>query len=444
MIDGEHELSAALIAFLRSPKLAEVVCSISGTVHVRFAPKTAAATGRLISCSLSTFNTLLNEMAAPAHLTEAEMRLALQLVSGLELVDAAKLDGVGYETKRSHLKAVMQKLGVSRQRSVIAVIMTAVLAVLLETVEAKSGQVDRIDVFLGRFGREQFRAGRVVAKSGGIHRYIEMGAPNGAPIVALHPAMLVLPSSKVVARAVELNLRIIIPLRPGTVSTDPAGSDFYAHTDLVLEGIDACIDLWCPSGAHVISFLNADFFAVRYAHSRPNKVKSLSLVASVQRMPPKGASRLRDAILKFALRDRSTFRMLLRGLAQRLTSVERFISFSRFVYKEGSSDRRMLELQLEEPDKAEAMYCALMASQSSFIHDISALTEPLQQWLTSVRVPIVFYHGDDDKFHPVAKVRSIVDRLDSAQLVEIRDCGQLVDNQALNEVLNDFANRSGE
>ena len=60
-------------------------------------------------------------------LTPAEARLAIRLVNGLSLDEAAISLGVSRNTAKSHLRAVFSKTGVTRQPQLIQLILNSVV-----------------------------------------------------------------------------------------------------------------------------------------------------------------------------------------------------------------------------------------------------------------------------------------------------------------------------
>src|SRR5678815_4216679 len=50
------------------------------------------------------------------------------------------------------------------------------------------------------------------------------------------------------------------------------------------------------------------------------------------------------------------------------------------------------------------------------------------EFLTSVRKPILFIHGDQDEFGAVENVRKLVDQIPGAELVVFVSCGRVVDD----------------
>jgi len=62
--------------------------------------------GRLLILGLELLDAVVRELYPNAYLTRSELRTLVQLTTGLTLQEAATVDKVSYETKRSQVKAV--------------------------------------------------------------------------------------------------------------------------------------------------------------------------------------------------------------------------------------------------------------------------------------------------------------------------------------------------
>lgn len=78
---------------------------------------------RGIAVDFNLFAEVTGLFNSAANLTLAETRTLFQLVAGINLRSAARLDKVAYETKRSHLKSAAEKLGCVGQKDLLRKIM---------------------------------------------------------------------------------------------------------------------------------------------------------------------------------------------------------------------------------------------------------------------------------------------------------------------------------
>jgi len=135
------------------------------------------------------------------QLTPSEKHFVYQLVTGLSPAQAAKLDGVSVETKRSHLKRAMSKLGCSTQSDVVRMMFSQMIHVLY-LCEAETAQNRVIETFTMQHLGEGVRLSSHRLPSGQLQRVWEMG---------------------------PLGLRLVIPVRSGYL-------DEQTHTETLHEG----------------------------------------------------------------------------------------------------------------------------------------------------------------------------------------------------------------
>ena len=435
-IDAEGQLNSpedvngeALEAFLLNADPALVALLSHGCVYLRLAPAQNVGEGTLFSCGLDTFETWLNQISIGPKLTNAEKRLAIQLLCGQDLADAAKMDGVSYETKRAHLKAVTSKLGVSKQKEVISALLVPIFGKLLYEPSQDNDYEILVD-FLGRFSASSVRMARVVDKQNRIHRMVEFGSSNGKPIIVLHSPIVIVPDTKAIEALCRRGLRLICPLRPGAISDAQASRSFDVHLHAVLDGIEACVDLSCPNGAHILSMLNADYYAVQFAMRTPEKVKSLNIVASVRRRRVEGRSKMRHHLTKFAFRDPTIFRLILKSIMLRCRTKEQLEGVMHFAYPKGTADRKLIE-GLATPSKSQAIFEAARQSMSSITHDLYTWALPFDQHLASADVPMTFFHGDKEYYHPIEELTANLRRAGKSPAINLPGCGQVVDGEHL-------------
>lgn len=148
------------------------------------------------------------------QLTPAEKRLVYQLVTGISLAQAAALDEVSVETKRSHLKRAMGKLGCSTQSNVMRMMFSQMIH-LLYLCEADTAQNRVIETFTMKHLGNGVRLSSHRLPSGQLQRVWEMGPTGGKPLLVLHGYLfpfLLLNAEPALER---LGLRLIIPVRCG-------------------------------------------------------------------------------------------------------------------------------------------------------------------------------------------------------------------------------------
>jgi len=122
----------AALGLARRPDGAELVGSDGHRLNVKAMPVRIAAARYLAprGCTLLIFSEpvasrgdTLREIGDRYRLTRAELRLALHLLDGIGLRDAAARCGIGYGTARGYLKILFQKTGTHRQAELVALLL---------------------------------------------------------------------------------------------------------------------------------------------------------------------------------------------------------------------------------------------------------------------------------------------------------------------------------
>jgi DNA-binding CsgD family transcriptional regulator len=107
-----------------------LICSADRERFTLFLPDTISTIGaaarpnvRGFLIDIAVFTRILISFQVDSHLTEAERRVAFQLLAGISLREAATLDGVGLETKRAQIKSATAKMQCSGQIELVRLLM---------------------------------------------------------------------------------------------------------------------------------------------------------------------------------------------------------------------------------------------------------------------------------------------------------------------------------
>lgn len=206
-------------------------------------------------------------------LTPAETRLAARLKDGLTLKEAAEDLGVSLNTVRNQLRAVFEKMGLSRQSDLVrALAQLGALTSSLQpapaiTVRAtESGAQDTAPPVLSH----RLPDGRNLA-------YRDYGDPGGRPCLLFHQGLgssLLPRGSDALAR--DLGLRILVAERPGTGRSDPPA-------DLSFAGVAADMRHLTDTLGHgrvrVAAFMYGAPFALAYASAMGRQVDHVLLAS---------------------------------------------------------------------------------------------------------------------------------------------------------------------
>ncbi len=187
------------------------------------------------------FGEIVDMFNAGSNLTTAEKRSLFQLVGGLELREAARIDGVTYETKRSLIKVCCEKLDCSGQKDLVRKLVGQ-LTHLMSVSDTHFQHGDPAIVFAEKYLNNDMTLVVRRDNSGGSLRYLVGGPKDGRPVVLVHGMMF-----PVILRGVgefldRHNIRLYVPLRPGYLEAKPLAL-LMSEEDIVEKALDEIIQL---------------------------------------------------------------------------------------------------------------------------------------------------------------------------------------------------------
>jgi pimeloyl-ACP methyl ester carboxylesterase len=174
--------------------------------------------------------------------------------------------GIAVSTARSHLKHVFAKTGTSKQAELVKMVLTNP-TLTVSDVKAESSREDRNCLL------KKLPSGRTIS-------YAESGCPNGRPVLMCHPILssrLIMPENQSILE--ELNIRLIVPDRPGFGFTSPAAT---CHSiDQWLEDMHYFIPQINASGCSLLGYSSGGAYAMALAATSPQLIDKLCLVSSI-------------------------------------------------------------------------------------------------------------------------------------------------------------------
>lgn len=203
------------------------------------APGAGEASSAIIFPAVEATDRLWANLRESFGLTPAETRLAARLKDGLTLKEAAGELGVTINTVRNQLRAIFEKVGLSRQSDLIrALTQLSSLATSLKDTRGALGPAISATERGAVQNAPELRLLRLADGRGLAWR--EYGDPSGRPVLVVHQGLgcSVLPrGSDALAR--DLGLRLICPERPGAGRSDPLPQFSY---DAVAADMVALVD----------------------------------------------------------------------------------------------------------------------------------------------------------------------------------------------------------
>jgi len=238
--------------------------------------------------------------------------------------------------------------------------------------------------------------------------YAECGAADGQPIIYCHGV----PSSRVEAElnvdrgvVAALGLRVIVPDRPGIGLSD------YQRGRRIVDWPDDVFDLAGALGLQrfvVIGSSGGAPYAVACGAAMPDRVRAVGLLGGIAPLDAPGIMASMSAPLRMMFRLArhapallgALYRLNLRAIGR---SGDR--ASQRMAAWAPAPDRKLLE----RPEIARGFTAcfaeACRQGTRGAVHDVKLIASPWNLDLAAVRVPVVLWHGEQDRNVPVISGR---------------------------------------
>ncbi|MFK7876488.1 MAG: alpha/beta fold hydrolase [Paracoccaceae bacterium] len=355
----------------------------------------------------STLRSVLHD-GSHADLTDAEFRLALSVLQGFDLKQAARADGTGYETKRSQFKSLSGKLGLSGQSEVVRTLTIRMMQGLTHLAQPKS-RVE-LDSYAATYFPPQVRRLNIISSDGHIVPVIEYGPVIGTPLIVLHPMFFPPIGPQEIAQAEELGVRLIWPLRPGLLDPEAPILSSSTHLAVSKNGLLAVLDQLVGQSAPVLAFVSSGAVATRAAMERPDLVQSISFIATCYSSGRSSFSTpyFGAELAELALRNEAIMTRTAAALSKYVSSDQRFRRMFENIFRGSPRDSEHVVTEFDGPDKGERLRSVTLKSPESIKQDFFNQTQFRWSEVSDLNIPRRFYHGADDSIHPPDKFEKIL------------------------------------
>ncbi len=410
-----------------------VTCNEDGTRFTLFLPDRvstpqAAPVPRIrgFIVDFQVFKKIHLTFQSESRLTDAEMRVAFQLLAGITLRHAASLDDVTVETKRAQIKTAAAKMQCSGQLDLVRLLMGQ-LSIISVIADDEMRHASFAETFISeKLGRD---ARLVVERlgNGQILRCVEAGPADGIPVVVLHGMMFGMLLSGAAEHLKTEGLRLLMPLRRGYLDARPM-LDLAAGDSLVEESykdLNLFLERRAMKDVTLLGHSLGAVLALHYARRFPERLSQLVLLSA----NTAGADTERDSYADILY---GGYKTLGEG-----TSLSRAITleFSRH-YPDQATAKTMLDRMfnaspadlsamegLETATPVHAWFPDLYRSSVAGISDDydfvmgARLPEPITQ------ITARFIHGTEDPLTPVGTIRTLVEKHSPADISTISGAG---------------------
>ena len=355
---------------------------------------------KAISVPKDAIRTFMREKVDNKALSEAEFSLMIDLCAGLSIGDSARAADLAVETRRKQLKSAFRKLqtgGQAESISLIARLLNEFSAELTASFSIDSTGWDSYTQFLPkgvRYGTIQHAKNPV--------RYLDIGPPDGRPVLVLHPMLFPHLDDVDVALFHELGWRTLWPVRPGCLEGPRhAQQGWHAHCRQAVEGIRAVHDMAGGAPAPIIALVSSAAYAAAYSEDAKDRVSRIDFIATCFSAGRHRLSNLYplDGVLRLLHQNSRVALATIQHLAASLSKRERFEAAARLIFGDCAPDVAQLELDFGTQFRAERFRHAVSHSIDTMRLDY--MSQIHFSWRRAAALPMrkQFWHGSDDGVH---------------------------------------------
>lgn len=402
---------------------------------------------RLISVDPSSAKEMFHDVFPDIELSNAEIRVLMQLLSGLTLKEAAKNDNVSYETKRSQFKSLSLRTGFNSQGEVIRNALLVLNAHILQGIS--ENQINRNDsdgieqIFLDQFYKSIFRLHKIFTPTGRINRVLEAGPVTGTPVVFVHSQTLPPPSQINTAWLIKKNIRLFIPLREGMLEENGKMTSSKEHVKNATDDLINTIEVFCGGKAKVVAQSSGVAYCVNLAKIRPELISQMTLSAPAYL--GKYENSLVDSLVKsfFNIASQNNFilEQIYAKYLKKMSTKSGLHNILYSAYKKSPKDMELLESILSTSQGYRWLRKSYELSKYSVINDVLLGSQDVWKDVENVKTEVLFVHGKKDPINSAAHAKTIQKRFPNSKFVLLVEDGQSL---FLNRFSDIISNNQGE
>lgn len=388
-------------------------------------------TYRLVFVSRSNFSRVLDDAFAQSHFSDAEVQLLMQLLSGHSIRTAADADGVAYETKRSQFKSLSTRAGFGNQNEAIRKTLLALTSRSLDTLGVFLGNVvdhsDETLKFLTTYYHDRFRFLKIMGRSNRVIRLIETGPTSGTPVIWMHSQTLPPPGQFADDWCKEENIRLIIPLREGFLSSLRSGPAPEEHLKRTADDTADIIHMLAGGHARVVAQSTGVAYALQLVRDYPELVTSqaFSAAAFVGDYQNGRIQKFVDGFRNLLSRNPLVLARSYDRYMSKISTREGLWSVLSSTYESSPRDMSIFEDILSDIRGHTMMYDSYRLSRHSVVSDFGLKALNIWKRVPDLaNTPTLFIHGASDPINSIDDARHIQKSIPGARFSELEGEGQ--------------------
>ena len=396
--------------------------------------------GKLLLFSTEFITALLEKLFPADRITNAERRIILQSLSGVSLKDAAKIDNVSYETKKSHIKSVFQKTELKSQQALSSFLVTHFTLELASNISRKPDNAESDEMFfhyVDNYMGSYVRASIIQESATQRFRVIELGDPAGTPVVCVHHLGLINFSEEEIALIHKNNIRLICPLRHGALGPMDSKITAQAYFAHAIAGIDLAVSLTGQKSTTVLSLLSGCMYAINYSASHPERVHNLIMIGASYKPPveAKVTSMFKHNLHELAKEHEQTLELTVSTMLESVDQPERLKKVVQKSNSNGVADNKTVDELFSDRKQVNAMQHRLRYSPLSIVQDLKTQAE--KDWTPFEKIEqqtnVHFIHGTEDDLIPLEHIQSLLTQRNKASLHVVDGAGNWIFGKYTNQ-----------
>ena len=387
-------------------------------------------TRRIVVITRAFLLQMLDKIYPGAELSDAELHLMIQILCGKSLKEAANVDGVAYETKRSQFKSLASKTDTHSQSEVIRITLATLLSCILDAVSVEAARTGStiVDekVFLDLYYPDTFRFHEISLEGGRTLRVADAGPVLGKPVVFVHSQTLPPPAQVQTSWLTAANTRLLIPMRygflQGTVEPDIAP----VHLHRSAQDIADTIRLLCSGSARLVSQSTGVAYGLRAAMDTPELVDEYTIAAAAHLGDYTSGKvhKFVSAMKKLASNNNLVLEKTYDQYLRQMSTPAGFRKLLQSTYKDSRSDVQIFNSMIDNPLIHSWIFETYRLSRWSVIRDVTCGNMDIWSGIEAHKGRVTFVHGTNDPINPVAAARSVCSQFKNSAFVELKDHGQ--------------------
>ena len=439
---ASHQTATRFFASVRDEAM-PIAFGVEGdALLVRVIGQSAGTAGFTALLDPDCLSEFLTATFPTVSLSPALRRVLVLQMSGIGLKEGARLDNRSVETRKRQAQHLRERFDGADLSTISRQVAAALVLALARHVNPSRQAVGRtLEDYVSRYMPKGVRAYGLTSADGQTSTpVLDMGRPNARPVIVLHPMALPDIQAADIEVCERLGLRLVWPLRHGTLDPGASALTPEAQLEHAVRGAELAIATIARDTVPVLAFAAASKVGLALARAHPQHVSVLHVAGVCVRegRPESGARRLARGVLALAAQRPMLLDPVLGHLETRLRRPGALKQFLETQFSDSPADAAIVARDLNGTYGIDRFSDSLLDSAASARHDFLFQAD-LGWHRAPADLPIQLHHGAQDAIHPLPIIEALAESLPNARLHVLPGAGQLVWYEHLHRVLEKVA-----